>query len=119
MSDSIFTHFDDDEFGVLFFSRGHGRGHAMPDIRIADAVLNEFPDVRIRFASYSSGAQTLQASAHGTIDLQLPDNPAPLELMARQTRLIASIQPRLVIAHEGIPCAAGGLYLRHPVYSHH
>ena len=46
---------------VLFFSRGKGRGHAVPDAAIASDLVGREPDVKITFASYGMGAATLKS----------------------------------------------------------
>jgi hypothetical protein len=40
---------------VLFFSRGKGRGHAIPDAAIAADVIARNPSVDVTFASHSAG----------------------------------------------------------------
>jgi hypothetical protein len=41
---------------VLFFARGRGRGHAVPDTAIVDELLQLSPDLNVCFASYATGA---------------------------------------------------------------
>ncbi len=39
--------FDPDKKKILFFSRGRGRGHAIPDVQIADEILARRDDIDI------------------------------------------------------------------------
>jgi UDP-N-acetylglucosamine:LPS N-acetylglucosamine transferase len=85
---------------VLFFSRGRGRGHAIPDISIARELVGLAPDLGLAFVSYSTGAETLVEAGHQVVDLQLPDEAPFLELSVRATRVIAAERPDLVVSHE-------------------
>lgn len=96
--------FAKDKTGVLFFSRGRGRGHAVPDLEIARALVALRPDVDLRFVSYGSGARAIDESqAFSLIDLGLPEqNPLTLTLVLA-AKLIGWLRPGLVIAHEEFP----------------
>jgi UDP-N-acetylglucosamine:LPS N-acetylglucosamine transferase len=85
---------------ILFFSRGRGRGHAIPDIAVASELSRRAPELRLRFVSYATGAQTLIEAGYDVIDLQLPDDAPFLELGVRALRTIAAEQPDLVVSHE-------------------
>jgi UDP-N-acetylglucosamine:LPS N-acetylglucosamine transferase len=85
---------------VLFFSRGRGRGHALPDIEIARELRRIRPDVDLHFASYATGAETLVRAGLPTTDLDLGEDAKFLEVLVRATRLIFTRQPDLVISHE-------------------
>lgn len=86
--------------GVLFFSRGRGQGHAVPDLEIAAALRDSLPSLDIRFVSYSSGAQVIRDSAFPLIDLGLPElNPQTLTLVLA-AKLIGWLRPALLLSHE-------------------
>ena len=85
---------------ILFFSRGRGRGHAVPDAVIAESVQRCDPSLKIDFVSYGTGASTLRELGYRVIDLQLPDNNAFLATNIKATRVIARRRPYLVISHE-------------------
>lgn len=100
---------------IMFISRGHGRGHAMPDMAMSRTLLNLRPKLIIRFVSYAAGAEAYRSCGYEVLDLEQPDKPALLEMVVVLTRLLAMEQPRLVVAHEeigaltaakvlGIPC---------------
>ncbi|MCW5964106.1 MAG: hypothetical protein KIT83_08710 [Bryobacterales bacterium] len=95
--------FQHGKLGVLFFSRGRGRGHAVPDIEIARALMELRPDVDLRFVSYATGARAIQETEFPLIDLGLPaQNPLTLTLVLA-AKLMGWLQPALVIAHEEFP----------------
>src|ERR1700733_12151618 len=58
---------------VLFFSRGRGRGHAIPDVAIMREVRRLRPDTTCEIASYSTGARTIESLDERVHDLQLPE----------------------------------------------
>ena len=101
-------HFDSSRFGLLFFSRGRGRGHAIPDIAIAEELVRRRDDVDIRFVSYGTGADTFTEFGHGVIDLDLPERKSTLETLVRAGHMIGWLRPQLVVAHEefAVPPAA-------------
>lgn len=85
---------------VLFFSRGRGRGHAVPDAAAYDELLKIRKDLDLRFVSYGTGAKTLQAMGLPSIDLGFTDFcPAPL-MTAAAGKLIRNLRPEIVISHE-------------------
>jgi len=85
---------------VLFFSRGRGRGHAIPDVAIAKELLCREPSLSLQFASYGTGADTLRSHGYEVIDLKLPDDNPFFETLIRSIRVINDICPSLVISHE-------------------
>lgn len=85
---------------ILFFSRGRGRGHALPDLAIADELARLAGDLPVRFVSYGTGARTLAEHGRRVVDLQLPDDAPYLEILVRATRAIAIHQPQIVVSHE-------------------
>jgi hypothetical protein len=99
----------------LLFSRGRGRGHAVPDIAIAEEFPSLDSRLDLQFASYATGAETFRQSGWPVIDLGLPEaNPfIATQLVAYD--LIKRSLPDIVITHEefavlpaahmaGIPC---------------
>jgi hypothetical protein len=108
-------HFDPAGVRVLFFSRGRGRGHAIPDIAIAE----EFPQlggkISIQFVSYATGADTFRNSGWSVIDMGLPEANPFMATLLNAHALIRDLKPDVVIAHEeyavlpaarmaGVPC---------------
>ncbi len=85
---------------VLFFSRGRGHGHAIPDMAIASHIANSEPDVHLRFVSYATGAATLEKAGWDVVDLDLPENNGFLPTLYKAQSLISCLNPILVIAHE-------------------
>ena len=59
---------------TLFFSRGKGRGHAVPDAVIAADLAAMDPTGEITFASYGTGHATLRDLGCAVIDLDLPED---------------------------------------------
>ncbi len=96
------------QLGVLFFSRGRGFGHAIPDMAIADELSKREPDIDIQFVSYSNGAVALREHARPVIDLKLPDQNQPWVVTVLAWRLIGHLKPDIVMSHEefaAIPAA--------------
>ncbi len=85
---------------VMFISRGHGCGHAVPDIAIARAVTNRKPDLQFKFVSYAAGAEAFRAHGLEVLDLNQPPKPPLMEMVTCFGRLFAKEKPFLVIAHE-------------------
>ena len=100
---SLPPNFQPGTVGGIFFSRGRGRGHAMPDMAIARELKRAYPDLDTRFVSYSGGAHALRSCGYEVIDLQMPDDPLLWDAVVAQTRVIGCLQPGLVIAHEEPP----------------
>ena len=73
---------------ILFFSRGQGRGHALPDLAISEALLREKPQLDLHFVSYGTGADTLRAHGQTITDLDLPDDNPFIETLVRCLRVI-------------------------------
>jgi UDP-N-acetylglucosamine:LPS N-acetylglucosamine transferase len=86
----------------MIVSRGHGKGHAMPDMAIAKRLLALDPHLRFRFVSYASGAEAYRACGYEVLDMQLPDNPPLWDMVIAMTRLIAKTTPALVVSHKEI-----------------
>lgn len=89
---------------VVFFSRGKGRGHAVPDAAIARELLTLQPDLEISFVSYSTGASTLMELGHQVVDLKLPEDNSLWDTVVRAGQLLRVLQERtaetLVVSHE-------------------
>ncbi len=85
---------------ILFFSRGNGRGHAIPDLQIARALRDLRSDVELRFVSYATGARTIEEFGEPLIDLGLPETGAFAETTVAAGQLIGWLQPDLVVSHE-------------------
>jgi UDP-N-acetylglucosamine:LPS N-acetylglucosamine transferase len=104
-----------DNIPVLFFSRGRGRGHAVPDMAIAEEFPRLNPRLDVQFASYATGADTLRRSGWPVIDLGLPESNSYTATLMNAHALISELKPAIVIAHEeyavlpaarmaGVPC---------------
>jgi UDP-N-acetylglucosamine:LPS N-acetylglucosamine transferase len=85
---------------VLFFTRGRGRGHAIPDLAILAELQRLTTDVEWIFASYATGAATLAAAGAPLVDLHLGDDPPYLEVLIRATHTLNRLKPDLVVSHE-------------------
>jgi hypothetical protein len=85
---------------LLFFSRGRGRGHAIPDIALAESMLAERSELEIRFVSYGTGAATLRERGWKVADLNLPENNPYLATLIGAMEQIGIFSPSIVIAHE-------------------
>jgi UDP-N-acetylglucosamine:LPS N-acetylglucosamine transferase len=99
---------------VLFFSRGRGRGHAVPDLAIAREMEQLLPDMRLRFASYSTGAATLAENGYEVIDLGLADEAPFLQSLVMAQRAIVAEQPDVVVAHEEFAALPAAKSLGYP-----
>ncbi len=88
---------------LMIVSRGHGRGHAVPDIALASALTSLIPDLRLAFVSYGAGAVAYKERGYEVIDLQRPDFPPFLDMVVDYIRLLAKTTPYLILAHEEIP----------------
>jgi UDP-N-acetylglucosamine:LPS N-acetylglucosamine transferase len=85
---------------ILFFSRGRGRGHAIPTLCIASELEALCPDLDLHFASYATGAATLAESRRQVTDLRLPEDPAYLDVQISAGCLIRELRPSLILSHE-------------------
>ena len=93
-------HFEPGRKKILFFTRGRGRGHAIPDIAIVRELEQLRPDIQVRFVSYGTGAVTFAAHGIPCIDLQLPDQNSIAATTVLAGRVIAALSPDMVVAHE-------------------
>ncbi len=85
---------------ILFFSRGKGRGHAVPDAAIAAELVERQPSLSITFVSYGLGSDTLRNFGWKVIDLELSEEHALWDSVARTLRVLERLRPRLVVSHE-------------------
>ena len=88
---------------ILFFSRGRGRGHAIPDAAIVREMWEIERGLEITFASYGLGAETLRSEGFPVIDLGLPEDNAFVSTLLKISELITKSRPRLVVSHEEYP----------------
>lgn len=61
------------------------------------------PEADMRFVSYGLGAETLANAGFSLIDVGLPDTSPIAEMTAIAGKLIALLDPALVVAHEEFP----------------
>ncbi|RSL18644.1 UDP-N-acetylglucosamine:LPS N-acetylglucosamine transferase [Edaphobacter aggregans] len=92
--------FPEGSFGIVFFSRGRGRGHVLPDISIMDAIEELQPNIKVRWVSYSTGADTLREFERDVYDLDFSDHNPFLATQLRAVSILSRLKPQLVIAHE-------------------
>ncbi len=92
--------FDPTKRKLLFFCRGRGSGHAIPDIEIVNELVALRSDVDIRFVSYGAGARTLGEHGLVVIDLNLPELNSLLDVIVLATKVTGCLQPDLVVSHE-------------------
>jgi UDP-N-acetylglucosamine:LPS N-acetylglucosamine transferase len=100
--------------GLAFFSRGRGRGHAVPDLAIAHEIASLAPTLDIHLISYADGADALRAFSSDVLDLRLPRDPPFFDLLVRQTQVIDELRPALIVAHEefAVPPVATAFNIR-------
>jgi hypothetical protein len=89
-----------DQPHLVFFSRGKGRGHAIPDAAIAGHLRTLAPDAKITFVSHSMGAATLKGLGWETIDLDLPEDNPLWDTVVRSLPVLRELAPTLVASHE-------------------
>jgi UDP-N-acetylglucosamine:LPS N-acetylglucosamine transferase len=90
----------DEECRVLYFSRGRGHGHAIPDMAIAARLSALSPNIRCDFVSYATGAHTFRASGVDVLDLGIPENNGFLDTLIKCLHAIQQHKPDVVVAHE-------------------
>lgn len=95
-----FPEFDEGKRKILFFSRGRGRGHAIPDMEIVKEMTKAHEDVQVRFVSYGTGARTIEQYGFPLIDVGLPDQASHTAMTVIAGQLIGSLDPDLVVSHE-------------------
>ena len=97
---SGFPEFSEGRLRLLFFSRGRGRGHAVPDIEILQEFESIRPDAEVRLVSYASGADALSEAGLPLIDLDMPESGPLAELSVAAGRLIRWLDPDVIVSHE-------------------
>jgi len=95
-------------YRICFFSRGRGKGHAVPDLAIMNVLRRLIPEIAVTWISYSSGASVLRNMGEQVIDLGFSDRNSYLGTMVAASEIIQRERPQLVLAHEefAIPVAA-------------
>lgn len=100
---------------VLFFSRGRGRGHAIPDIEIVDALEARCDFLEVTFASYATGYQTFCESGWSVVDLNLPEKNDFLDTLISTSNLINKYKPQLILCHEEFAAVPAAQMFQLPV----
>ncbi|HKW17039.1 MAG TPA: hypothetical protein VJO35_05980 [Terriglobales bacterium] len=85
---------------LLFFSRGKGRGHAVPDSAIAEELQRVYPTLSITFVSYNVGAEILKHRGWRVIDLGLAEDNPFWDVLTKILSVFLLEQPDLVVSHE-------------------
>src|SRR4051794_15876315 len=85
---------------VLFFSRGRGHGHAIPDMEIASSLLKQAPGLQIRFVSYATGARTFRERGEEVIDVKLSETPSFTDTILAFHTVLQNESPDAIISHE-------------------
>jgi UDP-N-acetylglucosamine:LPS N-acetylglucosamine transferase len=100
-----FPEFEAGKRKLLYFSRGRGRGHAIPDLEIWRELekLSGAGGIQVRFVSYGTGARTFEEFGHPVIDLNLPDEGSITDVTVLAGRLVGWLKPDLVVSHEEFP----------------
>lgn len=99
---------------VLFFSRGRGHGHAIPDIEIVRRIGELDSRFEFVFASYSTGHQTFTQAGIPAIDMRLPESNPYLPTLAVAHNLIEQVKPAAVISHEEFAALVASRLLGRP-----
>lgn len=86
--------------GILFFSKGRGYGHAIPDIAIAEEMTRIDAGIRIEFVSYATGEKVFRKYGLPVIDLGQPEANAFVPTLVAAYQAIRRAAPTLVVAHE-------------------
>jgi hypothetical protein len=106
---------------ILFFSRGRGRGHALPDLAILNALKTaQRVKPSVAFVSYGTGGRVLTEAGEHVLDLCLGDTAAVLDVIVAAGRMVTGYRPALIVSHEelGALCIAKimgvpSIYLSH------
>jgi hypothetical protein len=89
-----------EQVDVLFFSRGRGRGHAIPDSAVCWDLKARHPRISVVMASYATGAMTLRELGWPMFDLNLPEENPLFAIIVRCGELIEGLRPKFVVSHE-------------------
>jgi hypothetical protein len=93
---------------MIFFSRGRGRGHAIPDMAILGALRKIEPQLRVSVYTYGTGLMAFRQAGEYAFDLDLPDLCNPWEVVQRVGQVLRHTHARLLVSHEefgAIPAA--------------
>lgn len=85
---------------ILFFSRGRGRGHAVPDAAIGSELSSLTANVQVTYVSYGTGYRTLEEMGFDAEDMNLQDDATFVEVMVKGGQVIRRILPDIIISHE-------------------
>lgn len=85
---------------LVFFSRGRGKGHAVPDLAILQQLRNLLPELTVTFVSYAVGADVLRTANQDVVDIGLPEMATFFDTLTRCGRALRSIRARLAVCHE-------------------
>src|SRR5207253_2936221 len=88
------------ELDVLFFSRGRGKGHAVPDLSIVEQLRKICPDVRLAFASYATGAEVFEAAGESLFRMPLPERNPFADTVLCAAQVLSQVRALLVVSHE-------------------
>lgn len=100
---------------ILFFSRGRGRGHAIPDVEICTRLRRCLPEDRITTVSYGTGAATLRELGEHPIAMPLKDDNDYVSTLVSAGTIIAAHHPDIIISHEEFAVVPFAAALRIPV----
>jgi hypothetical protein len=84
----------------VFFSRGRGHGHAIPDMAITDELPQFIQNIEVNFASYATGAETFRARNRAVVDMRLPEDNSFFPTLFAAHNVILDLRPDVVLAHE-------------------
>jgi len=94
---------------IAYFSRGRGRGHAVPDAAIIRAMLAHNSELEIHPISYSTGFRTLRSLQIKAVDMDLPSNNPFLDSIQKFLKYLQDSDFDLVVAHEEFAGSSGFL----------
>ena len=94
---------------ILFFSRGRGYGHAIPDLDIARELCALRPDICISFVSYATGATVFRSAGVLFIDLLLREDAPFIEVLLACEKIIKLHKPAIILAHEEFSALVGAV----------
>jgi hypothetical protein len=93
---------------LIFFSRGRGRGHAIPDMAILEVLRRMAPELRVCVYTYGTGLLAFRQAGQSAVDLELLDMCNPWEVVQRVGQVLRHAPARLLVSHEefsAIPAA--------------
>lgn len=85
---------------IAFFSRGRGKGHAMPDLAILQHLRKLLPRISVTFVSYAVGADVLRTADEDVVDIGLAEMAPFFDTLTGCAAALRNIQARLAICHE-------------------